>query len=248
MAVLHHVEAWLFNNPLTEDPDDFVARVSSDRSLSVRDICQSAAERGGADISASAMEHAVTLFHREMRYLLCDGFSVNTGTYMAAPHIRGVFTNPNDTFDPKRHTLLFELQQGIDLRAELDNVEIEVKGVAAVVARIAEVFDVGTGTTNEKLTVGNNLRVRGREIKVMGDDLHPEVGVYFVSQDKDTFGARFLVDPSMIAVNNPSEIIFVNPAFDVTTMKLEVVTQYSGSVRLLNQPRTLTLDKLLTVA
>jgi hypothetical protein len=248
MAVRHHIVAWLFNNPLTENPDDFIARVSSDRSLSVRDICNLAAERGGADISSNAMEHAVTLFQKEMRYQLCNGFSINTGTYVAAPHIRGVFTGPDDTFDPTRHTLLFELQQGADLRAELDKVEIEVKGVAAAIAHIAEVFDVGSNTTNNLLTVGNNLRVRGREIKIKGDDLHPETGVYFVSQDAGSFGARFLVDPSMIVVNNPSEIIFVNPAFDANTFKLEIVTQFAGNAYMLKQPRTLVLDKVLTVA
>jgi hypothetical protein len=238
----------LYDNPLTENPNDFVARVSSDRSLNVSDICRSAAERGGADISASAMEHAVNLFNKEMRYQLCDGFSVNTGTYVAAPHIRGVFTSPSDVFDPKRHTLLFELQQGAELRAELDNVEVLVKGVATAAASISEVFDVATGTTNERLTSGNNLRVRGREIKVVGDDLHPDTGIYFVSQDEATFGSRLKVETSAIAVNNPSELIFINPGFDANTYKLEIITQYAGNAYLLKQPRTLTLDKVLTIA
>jgi hypothetical protein len=72
MSVLHTIKAWLFDNQLTEDQNDFAARVSAERTLNVREICR------------SAVEHAVELFHQEMAYRLCDGFSVNTGWYKAS--------------------------------------------------------------------------------------------------------------------------------------------------------------------
>jgi len=55
MAYLHKIKASLHDNVLTEDPNDFIARVAAEKSLSIEDVCQSAADRGGADISASAM-------------------------------------------------------------------------------------------------------------------------------------------------------------------------------------------------
>ena len=119
MATLHTIKAYLYDNMLTENPNDFVARVSTERSLNVKDICDSAQARGGADVSAAAMEHAVNLFLKEMGYRLCDGFGVNTGWFVAAPHIKGVFNSPADRFDPTRHRVLFELQQGSELRKEL---------------------------------------------------------------------------------------------------------------------------------
>ncbi|GHV90726.1 hypothetical protein AGMMS50268_12290 [Spirochaetia bacterium] len=72
MAVLHTIKAWLYDNPLTVNQNDYAARVSAERTLSMREICESAVARGGADINASAMEHAVELFHKEMGYRLCD--------------------------------------------------------------------------------------------------------------------------------------------------------------------------------
>ena len=48
MAVLHTIKAWLYENLLTEDQNDYAARVSAERTLSVRDICESAVARGGA--------------------------------------------------------------------------------------------------------------------------------------------------------------------------------------------------------
>ena len=38
--ILHRIKAYLYDNTLTTDnPNDFVARVASGRSLNVRDIC-----------------------------------------------------------------------------------------------------------------------------------------------------------------------------------------------------------------
>ncbi|MDR3329294.1 MAG: hypothetical protein LBS63_04205, partial [Prevotellaceae bacterium] len=71
MATLHTIKAHLYENALTADPNDYVARVCSERSLGVKDICESAVARGGADVSSAAMEHAVSLFLKEMGYRLC---------------------------------------------------------------------------------------------------------------------------------------------------------------------------------
>lgn len=61
MANLHKIQAHLYDNVLSPNPSDYIARVTAERSLNVRDICVSAVARGGADVPAEAMEHAVTL-------------------------------------------------------------------------------------------------------------------------------------------------------------------------------------------
>ncbi|WP_221411280.1 DNA-binding domain-containing protein [Empedobacter tilapiae] len=82
--LLHKIKAYLYDNVLTKDnPNDFIARTVSERSLNVKQICEAAVIRGGADVSATAMEHATELFLKEMAYQLCDGFSVNTGYFTA---------------------------------------------------------------------------------------------------------------------------------------------------------------------
>lgn len=63
MAILHKIKAYLYDNFLTkDDPNDFIARTISERSLGIKQICESAVSRGGADVSAAAMEHATELF------------------------------------------------------------------------------------------------------------------------------------------------------------------------------------------
>jgi DNA-binding domain/Domain of unknown function (DUF4469) with IG-like fold len=241
--ILHKIKAYLYDNVLTKDnPNDFTARTASERSLNVQQICLSAANRGGADISASAMEHATELFLKEMAYQLCDGFSVNTGYFMASTTIRGVFDSPSETFNKDKHSIIFQFNQGEKLRAEIPNIEVEILGVAESSAVILQVTDVKSGSVNDLLTPGRNLKIVGSKIKVTGDNA--SVGVYFVDA---TTQARTKVDPSDIVTNNPSELIVVIPALAAGTYTIEVLTQYSGS-QSLKEPRTATLDKQLTVA
>lgn len=242
MVILHKIKAYLYDNQLTKDnPNDFIARTVSERSLSVKQICESAVNRGGADISASAMEHATELFLKEMAYQLCDGFSVNTGYFTANTQIRGVFDSPSETFNSEKHSILFQFNQGEKLRAEIPKIEINILGVADASSAILQVTDVKSGNINDLLTPGRNLKISGTKIKVGGDN--PENGIYFVSTDTNT---RTKVEETDVVVNNPSELIVIIPTLPAGTYKLEIVTQQSGST-LLKEPRTAAFEKVLTV-
>jgi hypothetical protein len=244
MAVLHTIKAWLYENPLTEDPNDYSARVASERSLSVRDICESAATRGGADINAAAMEHAVELFHKEMAYRLCDGFSVNTRWYNVSVHIKGEFNLSGEGFDPAKHTVVVEFRQGAELRREMGSVSVNIMGKADSGFFIAEVVDLRSGSVNDLLTPGRNARISGGKIKIEGDD--PSCGVYFVNE---TDGSRVKVDGRDIVENGKSRLLVVIPALAAGTYRLEITTQSTGSGGVpLKTPRTAVFDRLLTVA
>lgn len=242
MAILHKIKAYLYDNFLTKDnPNDFIARTVSERSLSVKQICESAVTRGGADVSAAAMEHATALFLKEMAYQLCDGYSVNTGYFTAGTMIRGLFDSPNETFNNDKHSILFQFNQGEKLRAEIPNIEINILGMADASSAILQLTDVKSGSVNDLLTPGRNLKISGSKIKVAGDAAAN--GIFFVNADTND---RTQVEASDVVVNNPSELIVIIPALAAGTYKLEVVTQYSAS-KLLVEPRTAAFDKVLTV-
>jgi hypothetical protein len=242
MATLHKIRAYLYDNALTKDtPDDFVARVSSERSLNVNDICESAVSRGGADMPAPSMEHAVNLFFKEMGYRLCDGFSVNTGWFTAGTHIKGVFDSPAEGFNPEKHTVLFEFHQGALLRRELEMVEVEILGTAETGIVILQVIDVKTGSVNDIVTPNRNLRINGHKLKIAGEETLN--GVCFINQASQE---RTKVDADDLVTNNPSELVIVTPPLAAGTYKLEITTQY-GSGKLLKESRSFTFDRMLTV-
>ena len=168
-----------------DNPNDFIARTVSERSLNVKQICEAAVNRGGSDVSAPSMQHATELFLKEMAYQLCDGFSVNTGYFTASTLIRGVFDSPTETFNATKHTILFQFNQGEKLRAEIPTIEVDILGIADASAAILQVTDVKSGSVNDLLTPNRNLKIAGNKIKIAGENTAN--GVYFVEQDRFLF-------------------------------------------------------------
>jgi len=238
----HKIRAELYDNVLTEDPNDFAARVIADKPLTSKDVCNYATQRGGADVSAKAMNHAVDLFLGEMMYLLCNGFTVNTGVFNVRPKIKGVFNKASEQFNPEKHKISFDFNQGLKLRKELANVSVEITGVSKVTFFIDEVVDIESESVSDLLTPKHNLRISGSKIKIAGENAAN--GVYFVNQETNQ---RVKVS-SKIPVNKPSELMIVIPALATGTYKLEIVTQYSSNKRqLLKEPRTAVFERILCV-
>lgn len=241
--VLHKIKANLYPNLLTEDPNDFTARVISERTLNISDVCKVAVSRGGAPTTAEAMEHNVNLFLKEMVYQLSDGFSINTGYFTANTLIRGVFNSSKEAFNTDKHAILYQFNQGDLLRKELPNITVEITGVGDSSINISEVVDVKTGSVNDLITPNRNLRIKGFKLKLAGDN--PAVGVYFVNQATQE---RTKVDSTDIVTNNPAELMIITPVLTAGTYVLEVTSQFSGSSNsILKEPRTSVLDKVLTV-
>lgn len=239
--VLHKIKAYLYENFLTDNPNDFVARVSSERTLHIPDICKAAVSRGGADTTAATMEHNVNLFFKEMGYQMSDGYSVNTGYFYAGALVRGVFDKATEKFNPAKHSVLFQFNQGEMLRQELPTIDVEILGVVENNVFIDQVIDVKTGTINEILTPGRNLKIVGSRLKIAGDN--PNNGIFLIHQ---TSGTSTRVDATDIIVNKPSELIILIPTLAAGNYQLMIQTQYSPS-KLLKEPKSSTLDIVLTV-
>ena len=238
----HKIRAELYDNVLTEDPNDFAARVIADKPLNTRDVCNYAVQRGGADITAKAMEHAVDLYLDEMVYLLCNGFTVGSGVFSVRPKIKGVFNKATEQFNPEKHKISFDFNQGLKLRREIANVSVEITGVSKVTFFIDEVVDIESESVNDLLTPKHNLRISGSRIKIDGENA--ENGVYFVNQETNE---RVKVS-SKIPVNKPSELMVVIPALPAGAYKVEIATQFSGnSNKPLKEPRTTLFEKVLNV-
>ena len=173
-----------------------------------------------------------------------DGYTINTGYFTAHVQIRGTFESATDTFDPKRHPLLFLFNQGPLLRKETPNLEIQIMGVGDNVIFISHVVDKKTGAANEVLTPGGMLKIKGSKLKIVGDK--PEIGVYF--QNANYPAEEHKVADNDIIVNNPGELIVEIPPYLSygQEYKLIIRNQYTGAA-LLKDVREGVFDKVLIV-
>ena len=239
--ILHQIKVYTYPNHLTDNPNDHSARVISERSLGVAEICETAVNRAKAPTTVQAMEHNVKLFLEEMAYQLMDGYAVNTGYFTANVQVRGVFDSPTENFDPKKHSILFRFNQGVLLRKEIPNVSVQVMGAGDSNIVISHVVDRKTGSVNDLITPNGVLKIRGGRLKIVGD--HQDVGVYFEDEDGSS-AAR--VDEIDIIVNNPSELMVIVPDLPQGSYRLVVKNQYTVG-KILKEPRTAVFEKILTV-
>lgn len=239
--ILHRIKAHLYKNMFAEDSDNYLARVKTEQTLDVKAICESAVSRGRADVTASAMQHAVELFLKEMEYRLCDGYSINTGSFTAIPSVKGVFDSPEETFDPEKHTLSFRFNQGESLRKKLSMVEVHIMGVANSTIRIDQITDLKSYSINEVITPQYSIRINGRRLKLTGN--HPDIGVYFINRET---GLHTRIEMSDIVRNDPSELMVMVPALAKGSYQLKIITQYVRG-KILKEPRSAIFNQTLYV-
>ena len=90
----------LVENMMTKDvKEDYVAAIQTKKSLTIADIA--------AAISAERTEYRVdtivnigTLIDEKIRQLLCDGYTIVTGSAQYAPSLSGVFIGDTGVIDP----------------------------------------------------------------------------------------------------------------------------------------------------
>ncbi|MDR2496657.1 MAG: DUF4469 domain-containing protein [Tannerellaceae bacterium] len=240
--VRHHIKVYLYPNALTEDANDYIARVKAERPLNIREIAESAAGRGGANISADAIYQGLLLGLKEAAWLMCDGFSVNLDYFHGSAHINGVFHSPEDHFDPEKHSLGFRFVQGARLRAEATSIDVDILGIAPGGLHISQVIDAKTGSVNNKITAKYVLRILGHQLKIAGSN--PAVGVYFVNV---TTKAEVKIEPRDIVTNTPSELLVMIPDAPLGDYQLKLVSQATTGTHLLHEPRTELFGTVLTL-
>lgn len=242
--VLHSLRVNLLPNYLKDKTGgDYIARTSSEATLSVEQVCATLIKRGGYSGRYEDLVTAVKGFMNEAAYQLCDGYTINTGYYSIIPGVGGTFTSAAEVNDRKKHPISFSFQARAALRRLARSITVKVDGVAENTAWIDSFVDINTNTVNETLTPGSAFIIRGHKIKVVGDD--GEAGVYFESVTDD--GRRVKATDSLIE-NTASKIIGMVPTLVAPrNYRVVVVSRFTGGSNLLKKPRTITSPFTLSI-
>ena len=229
-SILHEVEIYLYENHLTPITTDYMGRIEMSRTLGIKEVCDSAVLRGGANITSEAIRTGSEIMLKEMAWLLCDGFAINLGYFIISLKVSGVFDSPNDLYDPKRHSLRFQITPGIYLRNELEYVRIKNMGVKRNSMYISLVTDSLTGLTDGTVTRNDDIIIQGTRVRIAPDDgSDPEVGIFFVAANGTaTPVTRRLTqnDPSKVTARVPSSLL-------AGTYTLRIVTKAGQGKELL---------------
>ena len=220
----------LYDNPLTEVEGDFSAKPRLTGSLT-NSMVAARIVKQRSEYRLETIVNILDIADQIKAEALGEGRSVIDllGEYFLS--IVGNFNGEQDSYDPKRHTLVVNFKMGKYLRELLQKVEVRVIGAATVGPVINDVLDVTTQTLHTTLTPGSILNIDGENIKITGDS--EENGIYFVP-----VAGGEPVKTTVISKNNPSELIVLMPMLEDGQYYVRVTTQYSSSNTNVKVPRS----------
>lgn len=230
--IKYTLNAQLADNTLTvDDKDDkiltLVSAGTADKQRLISEIMEI-----NPGLERETVEAVINLEQRVLKKLLLTGYRVNTGLFSAVAQFTG--TVENNVFDPARNSIRIAMTQGKELREAIEATTVNIVGEKGSAMYVAGGTDTATSLSGFTATAGRNFTLTGQRIKLAGDD--PSVGITLT----DAEGEVTHITDDMIALNQPSKLIFLIPAgLADGEYKLTVTTQYSSG-QLLKTPRSVT--------
>jgi hypothetical protein len=152
-----------------------------------------------------------------------------------------VFNGLGDSFDPTHHTVKVNLNQGAALRSAAARIKTKKVQVADPIPYIVEVKDVLSGSTNDLLTAGGVVQMRGSRLKLVDNDTTN--GIFLLPA---AGGAEIRL--AVIVENKPARLIAMLPAdLAAGEYHLEVRTTYVNSAKASQNLKVGRFHKALTV-
>lgn len=228
----HTLKGWLVDNAVTtDDKEDKILQLESAGSLTLSDIIDEM-KKEDTGLRTETLEHAMKLFNRVVSDLLLNGFAVNTGLFHAVPQFRGVVRNGQ--WDPEKNSIYVSFTQDKELREAIAETSVNILGDKSSGMYISGVEDAATHAVDGLMTPGRNFIVTGRLLKVAGGE--EGVGITLTPEGE---GEPVVIEPDMLAVNNPSQLVILIPT-DLAPGEytLTITTQHAGSSTMLKTPRS----------
>jgi hypothetical protein len=239
---IYRVIVKLYSLVFTNRKNERYGRVLTARSVDEDGLIDIIMKRG-TDLNRSTIRAVLDMLKGVAKEEIANGASVSFGLGYFDLLVNGVFLGDNPKWDPDKHSLHVRIKPSAELRNMLNEIKVEVSGMAQSGIFINLVTDVVSGEENSRLTPGGSVNISGVKIRVAGDS--PDNGIRLTEQNSGTVVS---IPMSTVAVNEPSKIIFIVPAsLPAGDYKLSITTQFRRGTELLKEPRTYTLDYVLAV-
>lgn len=196
------IKYYLVDNPMTEDPNDCRAQVTSYEMVSESEIFDYMTRKGAAITNAEARANYLEIMEAH-EYFLKQGYGINTEFIKARPVIQGVFRDKNDSFDPSRHNIKFRVRFGKRYKETASNVKAEQVAAVKNLPLLIDFRDISSDTVNETLTPGGVGHLLGSRMKY--DEADESQGIFFVASDNTATRVSKIISMKL------SEIIFFIP-------------------------------------
>lgn len=229
-------EYGLFENPLTPNPNDYLARILNLEVANEETILNMMVVPGG--VSKTQVTAVLTARKMAVEEILLSGKAVMTDFCEIKPGIRGIFISNEDVFDPRRHTLVLYAVLRKKYRDLAKAIKTKKVSVSERLPMPLRFLDTATQRRDEVISNGMVGEIKGKYLKF--DPADPNQGVFIKKANNTEVRCENYIH------NTDSKLLFYVP--DTLTvgedLKLEVRNKLNDSV---NEERSGLLAKTLSV-
>jgi len=219
---MHDLIAKFVKNNLPEAKKPYNLKPEHQPVLNIHKLASKAAVYN-IETDPETIEDGLNAGLKLMRYLIADGFIVDTPLFNLRVRVPGEY-NGKETSLPDGVHPIARIRTKAKFREYIrDHVQISIDGVYSKNGYITEFLDIDENETNSVFVPGDQFKLTGVDIKAIGDN--PSCGVFFVPVDNPAAEVRVM----RIAENSRSKIIGICPQTGYQRNKIVIRTQYSGS-------------------
>jgi hypothetical protein len=220
---------------------------SGKRALSNSDIAHIIV-KSGSELKHSTLLSAFDQYDSIVREYLQQGYCIRNGYCRISPKVLGTWSSAIDRYNPDVHKVTVEMAPSAELCEALEAVSVVVLGMKSPVAVIGLVTDGFTGEKSGNITPDDLRIIEGEKLKIA-----PEIEIKTATDDEQNLGV-FFIDAEGIATpakrliqNYPKHLVVRTPNLTSGKYTLRIVTRYSKSGTLLQDPRIIEYGRPLTV-
>ncbi|MDR1220713.1 MAG: DUF4469 domain-containing protein [Treponema sp.] len=222
--VIHKVTAKFTHAFLPDAKKPYNLRAVHQPELDIHGIASKAAVYN-IETDPRVIEEGLTAGCELIYYLAADGYKIKTPLFNLRIRLPGEYEGAETSLSEGLHPEV-RMQSAAPFRKYIrERVEVLFDGVDQADGLIAEAVDEHSGQTDEVMTIGNLLTIRGCGLKIEGDAQHTdEIGLWFDD------GQNSPVKAEIVAVNEPRTLKAIVPAILVAggEYALKIVTQSSA--------------------
>lgn len=232
------IPIYLRENLLTADPDDCMAQVVPEKSQvwTQERIDAEIVKLGG--VTEAALAAVRKNEAKVCADIIADGGVINSDLFSTSFSVSGVFTNMNDTFDPKRHAVNLNATAGTLLREAAKKAKVYKKEGSSTDPYITQVSDSISGDT-QAVKVGSVMELLGSRLKF--DKKDTEQGVFVKACDGKEYRCVPVGDPKPAKV-----MVMLGADVPEGEFTVEVRTKINGSRHETANVKTGGFAKILT--
>jgi hypothetical protein len=183
MKKLRYVwQLWLRGRRLGGDVMEHEAEICSGPSVDDEYLAHRIV-RAGSETSLETWRGTISLLRRYEAEVLLEGRRLDTGNYIVMPWVSGVYRGKAGVSRGASLGLVIRMKSAF--RVRLHEVKLEVLGYQGLSNMILAITDRASGRRDGGITLGDDLLIEGKKIKVVGYEqpdggLEDGIGVYFV--------------------------------------------------------------------